>query len=211
MLCLGFLLALAPAVSALPANVPARHATARRRYAALSTKHVPSRRIARRSRSRRLSRPSYVLASARIPTRRFAAVSTGFPLPAFPPQGEQRIPRQIPNRTAVLQGIVRDGAARGIVGALIALTNRATGMTRTLTTNADGVFRWTDLAPGTYLLLVQSEGFESLTRDDVRLDASDVVTVELTLSPSAISCRALYLVCRACLNSGLQHPPPQSR
>ena len=82
---------------------------------------------------------------------------------------------------------MRDVAERGIVGARVALTNRATGMTRTLMTNADGVFRWTDLAPGTYLLLVQSDGFESLTRDDVRLDTGDVVTVELTLSPSPIS------------------------
>jgi len=186
-LCLGFLLALAPAVSALPANVPARHASARRRHAAVSAKHVPSRRIAHRSRSRRLSRPSYVLASARIPIRHFAAVATGSPLPAFPPQDEQRIPRQAPRKTAALQGIVRDPATRGIVGALIAVTNRATGMTRTVTTNADGVFRWTNLAPGTYLLLVQSDGFENLTRDDLRLGASDVLTVELTLSPSAIS------------------------
>jgi len=82
---------------------------------------------------------------------------------------------------------VRDGATRGIVGALIALTNRATGMTRTLTTNADGVFRWVDLTPGNYLLLVQSDGFDPLKHDDVRLDAGDVVTVELILSPSAIS------------------------
>jgi hypothetical protein len=147
---------------------------------------------ARRPRSLRSAGPSYVLASARIPSRHFAAASADFPLPAFPApsnseQDEQRIPRQIPGKTAALQGIVRDAAARGIVGALVALTNRATGMTRTLLTNADGVFRWTDLAPGTYLLLVQSDGFESLTRDDVRLDRGDVVTVELTLSPSAIS------------------------
>jgi hypothetical protein len=123
----------------------------------------------------------------RIPSRNFGARSPGFPLPAFPQQGEQRIPRQIPAKTAALQGIVRDGAARGIIGALIALTNRATGMTRTLSTNADGVFRWTGLAPGTYLLLVQSDGFASLTRDDVLLDAGDVVTVELTLSPLSAS------------------------
>jgi hypothetical protein len=139
-----------------------------------------------------LAKPSYVLASARIPTRHFSEVSAGFPLPALPPpsnktQDEQRIPRQSPRKTAALQGIVRDPATRGIVGALIALTNRATGMTRTVSANADGVFRWTDLTPGTYLLFVQSEGFESLTRDDVRLDAGDVVTVELTLSPSVMS------------------------
>jgi len=88
---------------------------------------------------------------------------------------------------AALEGIVQNSAARGIVGAVIALTNRATGLTRTLSTDADGVFRWTDLAPGTYLLLVQSDGFESLTRDDMKLDAGDVVTLELTLSFSAIS------------------------
>ncbi len=102
-------------------------------------------------------------------------------------QVEQRIPRQSAIKTAALQGIVRDAASRGVIGALIALTNRATGMTRTITTNADGVFRWSDLAPGNYLLLVQSDGFESLTRDGVQLDAGDVVTVELTLSPSTIT------------------------
>ncbi len=186
-LCLGVLLVLVPAVAALPANVPSRHASTRRHHAAFSAKHVHSRSIGRRSRSRRLPRPSYVLASARIPSRHYAAVSTGSPLPALPPQDEQRIPRQIPRKTAALQGIVRDGAARGIIGALIALTNRATGMTRTLTADADGVFRWNDLAPGIYLLLVQSDGFESLTRDNVQLEAGDVVTVELALSTSTIS------------------------
>ena len=119
-LCLGFLLALVPAVAALPANVSARHASARRRHAAASAKRAHSRPSAHRSRSRRLSRPSYVLASARIPSRHFAAVSTGFPLPAFPPQDEQRIPRQTSRKTAALQGIVRDPATRGIVGAMIA-------------------------------------------------------------------------------------------
>lgn len=82
---------------------------------------------------------------------------------------------------------MRDPAARGIAGALVALTNRATGLTRTVSTNADGVFRWSDLAPGTYLLLAQSDGFASLTRDRVILDAGDVVTLDLTLSPSAVS------------------------
>jgi hypothetical protein len=185
-LCLGFLLAFVPVVTAFPSTVPARRASARRYHATASVKHAHSRPGARHFHSRRLARPSYVLASARIPSQHFAEVSTGFPLPAFPPQDEQRIPRQTPRKTAALQGFVRDRATRGIVGALVAITNRATGVTRTVSTNADGVFRWTDLVPGTYLLLVQSDGFERLTRDDVRLDAGDVVTVELTLSPSAI-------------------------
>jgi hypothetical protein len=98
-----------------------------------------------------------------------------------------RLPRQTPRKTAGLQGIVTDSAGRGIIGAMVALTNRATGMTRTVSTNADGVFRWADLAPGIYLLLVQNDGFESLTRDNVQLDAGDVMTLEFTLSASAIS------------------------
>jgi len=69
------------------------------------------------------------------------------------------------------------------VGALVALTNRVSGMTRTISADADGVFRLTDLAPGSYLLLVQSDGFEKITRDDLQLDAGDVATLELTLAP----------------------------
>ena len=82
---------------------------------------------------------------------------------------------------------MRDRSQRGIPGAVVALTNRATGMTRTVSTNADGVFRWTDLAPGTYLLLVQSDGFEARTQDNVLLDAGGVISVELTLAPSTVA------------------------
>jgi len=115
-------------------------------------------------------------------------IPSGSQVQAFPDnanqmQGDRRIPRQVSRKTGALQGIVRDSSSRGVVGALIALTNRATGMTQTIMSNADGVFRWTDLAPGNYLLLVQGEGFQSLTRDNVQLDAGDVVTLELTLSP----------------------------
>src|ERR1700730_848332 len=186
-LCLGILLAIVPAVGVSPATVSSRHLSTRRHRASASVKRAHSRPSAHRSRNRRLSSPSFVLASTRIPKQHFAAVSAGFPLPPFPSQDEQRIPRQISRKTAALQGIVRDPATRGIVGAMIAFTNRSTGMTRTLTTNADGVFRLTDLVPGIYLLLVQSDGYESLTRDDMQLDAGDVLTVELTLSPSAMS------------------------
>lgn len=49
------------------------------------------------------------------------------------------------------------------------------------------MFRVTDLDPGTYLLLVQSDGFEKMTRDDLRLDAGDVVTIELILAPSTFA------------------------
>ncbi|HWF12271.1 MAG TPA: carboxypeptidase-like regulatory domain-containing protein [Candidatus Acidoferrales bacterium] len=98
-----------------------------------------------------------------------------------------RLPRQAARKTAALQGVVTDSAGRGIIGAVVAITNRSTGMAWTVSTDADGVFRWTELAPGNYLLLVQNEEFESVTRDNLTLDAGDGVTLELTLSPSTIS------------------------
>jgi hypothetical protein len=187
-LCVGLLLACVPAAAAAPATVSGRHSLAKRRHhASVSAKRATSRANLHRSRSRRLPKPAYVLASARIPRWHFDATPQGFPASAFPTQDDQRIPRQTPRKTAAIEGIVRDATARGIVGAVIAITNRATGMTRTLSTDADGVFRWTDLVPGTYLLLVRSDGFEDLTRDGVRLDAGGVVTFELMLSPSAAS------------------------
>jgi hypothetical protein len=132
-----------------------------------------------------MARRSYLRASARIPSQRNASASPAFSSPAFPTQDEQRIPRQASRKTAALQGAVRDSTNSAVVGAVIALTNRATGATRTIFADADGVFRLVDLAPGSYLLLVQSDGFETMTRDDIQLNADDVVTIDLTLLPSA--------------------------
>jgi hypothetical protein len=125
-----------------------------------------------------------LLASARIPNQLNAGASPLVPQSTLPIQDEQRIPRQASRQTAALQGIIRDTSTRGVVGARIALTNRATGATRTISADADGVFRFTELAPGSYLLLVQIDGFENMTRDDLLLNAGDVVTIELTLAPS---------------------------
>jgi hypothetical protein len=109
----------------------------------------------------------------------------GIPAPAFPPREEQRLPRQSPRNTAAVQGIVRDISARGVVGASVTLTDRATGGSRTAIADADGVFRFLDVPPGSYSLRVENPGFEPLTREDLRLVAGDVVIVELTLLPSA--------------------------
>jgi hypothetical protein len=189
-MCLGLLLAFAHPLSAFAstakttnARVARKHARVHRRVA-VSGKRVKARSSRRRSSGHfsRSPRPAYLLASARIPVWRFASDPARVPQDALPTREEQRLPRQIARKTAALQGILVDSASRGIIGAVVAITNRATGFTRTLSTDADGIFRWTDLAPGTYLLLVQAIGYEGLTRDDLRLDAGDAVALELTLS-----------------------------
>lgn len=94
---------------------------------------------------------------------------------------------------------------------MVAITNRMAGLTKTLSTDADGVFRWTDLAPGSYLLLVQSDGYEGVTRDNLLLDAGDVVTLEFTLSPSRPSAaRGSRLPRMPELGAATLAPPPET-
>jgi len=143
----------------LPAAASVRRAPGRARYATFRARHPHAHVAAPRSRLRRANRPSYLRVSAPIPNQRNESASPGLPPSAFPTQQEQRIPRQGSAKTAALQGMIHDAAGHAVVGALVALTNRVSGMTRTISADADGVFRLTDLAPGSYLLLVQSDGF----------------------------------------------------
>ena len=107
--------------------------------------------------------------------------------PASPPQEEHRLPRQASPTTAAVQGIVRDAGAQGIVGATATLTSGAGGPARTITADADGVFRFLDLPPGSYSLRIKGDGYENLVRADLRLNAGDIVTLELTLTPISAS------------------------
>jgi len=103
-----------------------------------------------------------------------AAISTS----TFSPQ---RLPRQAPPRTAALQGTVAEEGGRGLPGAALRLRNLASGETREVLTDAEGVFRLLELAPGRYELRVEKEGFEPLTRPDVPLAAGQVLVLELSV------------------------------
>ncbi|HEX3375553.1 MAG TPA: carboxypeptidase-like regulatory domain-containing protein [Candidatus Acidoferrales bacterium] len=192
------MLAFLPVAAAKPATLTSspKHTLAGQHHKSTRAKAVhPRHATHKKYLIRTHTNSGFELASVRIPERTFSAIVDASPLPAFPDdsvqnQNELRLPRQSARKTAALQGAVTDSIGRGIIGAVVALTNRSTGMTRTISTDADGVFRWTDLAPGNYLLLVQDNEFESVTRDNVTLEAGDVVTLELTLSASAISTTA---------------------
>jgi hypothetical protein len=103
--------------------------------------------------------------------------------PAF----AQRLPDQAA-RPAAIQGRIVDDTGRGVPGVevqlrQVALSGRpaAIAATRRTTTAADGVFRFLDIAAGAYSLSLSRDGFVPLTRDDLRIGRSELVTVELTL------------------------------
>jgi hypothetical protein len=190
--CLGLLLVFVAMGSALPTMASERHASTRHRRMGVAARRTHAYLNKHRSRVRPRPGPSYVSASSQIIAQPFAGGFADQPtqgpvilVPVLPPPDEPRLPRQTLRKTAAVQGIIRDVSTRAVVGATITLTNRASGATRAISADADGVFRLADFAPGFYSLLVQGDGFENLTRQDLRLNAGEVVTIELTLSRSS--------------------------
>ena len=74
----------------------------------------------------------------------------------------QRIPGHTPSNNSSLQGTVRDPQTKlGIPGVKISLL-RAGVVVREKWTDAEGIFRLVDVAPGTYELKAEKEGFQTL-------------------------------------------------
>src|ERR1700740_2727914 len=69
-----------------------------------------------------------------------------------------------------IAGTVTDPSGAAVPGATVTVTSRASGATKTLTTNGAGSYRMPLLEPGDYTLVVKATGFES---------ASETVTVTL--------------------------------
>src|SRR5258708_38109995 len=94
----------------------------------------------------------------------------------------QQIPQQRPGRGSV-QGMITDERGRGLPAAEVVLKSGARDVARALT-SGDGVFRFTDIAPGEYVLSVTREGYSPLNQGGLRVTASELVTVELKLLPT---------------------------
>lgn len=103
------------------------------------------------------------------------------------PAVAQRIPGQSA-RAASVQGIVRGDDGRAIPNAQVALQERAASGRpvafpdpRRTATTAEGIFRFLDLPSGEYSISVTADGFEPLTRTDLRIAPAALVTTELVL------------------------------
>ena len=91
--------------------------------------------------------------------------------------------------TATLRGVVTDPTAAVIAGAKVTAKSEATGFTRSLTTNKDGIYVFADLPVGSYNLAVEFPGFKSATLTHVVLNVADdrVANFKLETGPIAES------------------------
>ncbi len=82
-----------------------------------------------------------------------------------------------------LSGTVIDPTRAVIPNAAVTLTNAATQQTLATTTNGTGFYRFIELPPGHYSLVVTATGFKKNNVTDVALTAETPRDVEVTLQP----------------------------
>ena len=90
--------------------------------------------------------------------------------------------------TAELRGRVVDTQDAGIPGVTILVTNQATGVYRQSVSTADGsLLHSAAIPPGTYTLDAELSGFQKYSRHGVRLNLGRTTTLEVELSPGAVT------------------------
>jgi len=89
--------------------------------------------------------------------------------------------------TATLRGTVLDPTGGVIPGATVTAKNLVTGFTRTVTTNTDGIYVFSELPVGTYTASAELSGFKTLTKSGIELNVADVRVSDFRLETGAIS------------------------
>ena len=89
---------------------------------------------------------------------------------------------QVP--TGSISGVARDSTGLVFKGASVRATSNAQGFARSALTNADGTFLLDNLLPGSYAVVVSSQGFAEVRYAEVQVEAGRAVTLD-TLLPVA--------------------------
>jgi outer membrane receptor protein involved in Fe transport len=86
-----------------------------------------------------------------------------------------------------LTGTVTDSSKAPVPGATVTATNAQSGAMRTAVTGADGAYRFPDLEPGRYNVLVELQGFQRAANENVLVLLGRTFTVDVELKPGGVS------------------------
>ncbi len=90
--------------------------------------------------------------------------------------------------SGTINGSVKDSQQAVIPGAKVTLTNLAQGTSREAQSGADGSFAFTLVQPGTYNLTVETAGFKKFEQTEIKVFASDRVTLgDLVLTVGGVN------------------------
>lgn len=84
------------------------------------------------------------------------------------------------------EGVVTDGRGHVLAGARVIARQTDGSLERAVTTDEQGRYRLTTLAPGRYLLLIEANGFQSLRLEGVGAAAGATVKRDFRLDPATI-------------------------
>jgi hypothetical protein len=93
--------------------------------------------------------------------------------------GSQRLHAQAVGAT--LAGTVTDASGSVVPKAAVAILNTATGETRSVDTNADGLYSAPNLQPGNYSVTVTADGFSKVVQSGVVLSVGGSQTLNISL------------------------------
>ena len=80
-----------------------------------------------------------------------------------------------------ISGRVTDSSKGRLPGATVTVTNVATNVGSTTTTNGEGEYNVLYLTPGTYTLTIELSGFKKMVREGLEVRIGDKLAVDTTL------------------------------
>lgn len=89
--------------------------------------------------------------------------------------------------TATLSGTTADAQGAVVAGAIVTITNPATGQKRQTTTNGDGFFTFAQLAPGTYTVTATQSGFAEANIQNIVLNINDQRSLQIELQAGEVA------------------------
>ena len=89
------------------------------------------------------------------------------------------------NTTATLRGTVLDKTQAVIPAAVVRITDKETGLTRSAISNSEGLYVFNLLPVGRYEIRVSVKGFATAAFESVELTVGQTTTIDATMSPSS--------------------------
>ena len=89
-------------------------------------------------------------------------------------------------QTADLSGLIKDPSQAAIPAATISLTRETTGLTHVVSSDGQGLYRFSFLLPDVYTLTAEAAGFRVVTSSGVKLDPGQEARLDFTLMPAGL-------------------------
>src|SRR5580698_7132336 len=86
-----------------------------------------------------------------------------------------------------ITGVIKDSTGSAISGASVTLLNQETGLSFSRTTGSSGYYTFSPIKIGTYTLTVSAPSFESLKQENIHVNVSQTVGLNLSLKPGVVA------------------------